>query len=182
MSEESIAVQGFTRVHMVPRVNQGQTVALVFELSNSAPPVAFGAPVDVFQKLIGFVPQVLYEAAKIRKEAGLLEDKKIQAWNWTVDSLNHQANANGTVTLNCMVKGCEINLTLTAEQFMGLLGQDGAHPAAKKEMPKKVNTPKVAAKPTPAKKTVAPVNKVVTKSLAKKAAPLKKTTSKSKSK
>jgi len=180
--QDNIAVQVFTRVHMVPRVNQGQTVALVFELPNSAPPVAFGAPVDVFQKLIGFVPNVLEEAAKIRKEAGLAEDKKFEAWNWTLDSVNHQANPDGTVTLNCMVKGCEINLILTAEQFMGLQQQRVSQLATKKEVLKKANTPKVAAKPIPAKKTVTPVNKTVAKSPAKKAAPIKKTASKSKSK
>ena len=180
--QDNIAVQVFTRVHMVPRVNQGQTVALVFELPNSAPPVAFGAPVDVFQKLIGFVPNVLDEAAKIRKEAGLVEDKKFEAWNWIVDSVNHQANPDGTVTLNCMVKGCEINLVLTAEQFMGIKGQRDTQPATKKEAPKKANTPKVTANPIPAKKTVAQVNKTVAKPPAKKAAPIKKTASKSKSK
>jgi hypothetical protein len=180
--QDNIAVQVFTRVHMVPRVNQGQTVALVFELPNSAPPVAFGAPVDVFQKLIGFVPNVLDEAAKIRKEAGLAEDKKFEAWNWIVDSVNNQANPDGTVTLNCMVKGCELNLVLTAEQFMGIKGQRDTEPATKKEAPKKGSTPKVTANPIPAKKTVAQVNKTVAKSPAKKAAPIKKTASKSKSK
>ena len=128
------------------------------------------------------MPNVLDEAAKIRKEAGLVEDKKFEAWNWIVDSVNHQANPDGTVTLNCMVKGCELNLVLTAEQFMGILGRGVTQPAAKKEAPKKANAPKVAVKPIPAKKTVAKVNKVVTKSLAKKAAPIKKTASKSKSK
>jgi len=175
--QDNIAVQVFTRVHMVPRVNQGQTVALVFELPNSAPPVAFGAPVDVFQKLIGYAPNVLDEAAKIRKGAGLVEDKKFEAWNWTVDSIKRLSNSDGSITLNCMVKGCEINLVLTSEQFMEILERKITQAVDNKQELKKINSSKAIGKATP-------VKNAVSKSPAKKvAAPLKKkTASKSKTK
>lgn len=180
--QDNIAVQVFTRVHMVPRVNQGQTVALVFELPNSAPPVAFGAPVDVFQKLIGFVPNVLDEAARIRKAAGIVEDKTFEPWNWPVDSISQHIGPDGTRSLRCLVKGCEINLLLTNEQFAQLSKQELSSPVGTKEVTKKISANKAPLKQPPTKKTTAAVSKTVSKPIAKKSAPTKKTTSKSKSK
>lgn len=167
MAEESISIQGFTRVHMVPRVNQGRTVAFVYELP-SEPPVAYGAPVQVLQQLFLRIPQVLADAKKVRAEAGLVDAPdapEMVALPWTVESLTPLLSADGQLTLAVQMNDCRVDLALSSEQGLQLLTAltaltpvVEAKPAAKKvkkavdAVPKatapKEKTPKVASKKT----------------------------------
>lgn len=164
MAEESISIQGFTRVHMVPRVNQGRTVAFVYELP-SEPPVAYGAPVQVLQQLFLRIPQVLADAKKVRAESGLVDAPDapgIPAVPWVVESLTPLMGADGQLTLAVQMNDCRVDLALSSEQGLQLLTAltylVEAKPAAKKfkkavdAVPKatapKEKTPKVASKKT----------------------------------
>jgi hypothetical protein len=122
MAEESISVQSFTRVHMVPRVNQGQTVALAFELP-SAPPVAYGAPVQVLQQLFLRIPQVLGDAKKVRAEAGLVDAPNapaVAAVPWTVEAVTAVGGTDEDFVLAVHMNGCRVDLSLSPEQVLGL--------------------------------------------------------------
>jgi len=138
MAEESITIQGFTRVHMVPRVNQGRTVAFVYELP-STPPVAYGAPVQVLQQLFLRIPQVLADAKKVRAEAGLVDAPDAPAMvalPWAVESLTPLLSADGQLTLAVQMNDCRVDLALSSEQGLQLLtaltSLVEAKPAAKK--------------------------------------------------
>jgi hypothetical protein len=141
MAEESITIQGFTRVHMVPRVNQGRTVAFVYELP-STPPVAYGAPVQVLQQLFLRIPQVLADAKKVRAEAGLVDAPDapdapaMVALPWAVESLTPLLSADGQLTLAVQMNDCRVDLALSSEQGLQLLtaltSLVEAKPAAKK--------------------------------------------------
>jgi hypothetical protein len=123
MAEESISIQGFTRVHMVPRVNQGKTVALAFELP-SGPPVAYGAPVQVLQQLFLRIPQVLADAKKVRAEAGLMDAPdapEIAAVPWAVNSVSAVTGADGQLLLAVQMDDCRVDLVLSAEQALQLI-------------------------------------------------------------
>jgi len=185
MAEESISIQGFTRVHMVPRVNQGQTVALAFELP-SGPPVAYGAPVQVLQQLFLRIPQVLADAKKVRAEAGLVDAPDapaIAAVPWVVESVSALTGADGQLNLAVQMNDCRVDLALSAEQALQLIASLTAlvnpKPAAKtvkkaveaapKQAVTKAKTPKVAVKAAvkAAAKPVVDKKKVATKKAAK---------------
>lgn len=181
MAEESISIQGFTRVHMVPRVNQGQTVALAFELP-SGPPVAYGAPVQVLQQLFLRIPQVLADAKKVRAEAGLVgapDAPAIAAVPWVVESVLVTTGADGQLNLAVQMNDCRVDLALSAEQALQLIASLTAlvkpKPAAKtakkaveaapKQAVAKAKTTKVAVKA--AAKPVVDKKKVATKKAVK---------------
>ena len=181
MAEESISIQGFTRVHMVPRVNQGQTVALAFELP-SGPPVAYGAPVQVLQQLFLRIPQVLADAKKVRAEAGLVDAPDapaISAVPWAVESVSALTGTDGQLNLAVQMNDCRVDLALSAEQALQLIASLTAlvkpKPAAKtvkkaveaapKQAVTKAKTPKVAVKA--AAKPAVEKKKVTTKKAAK---------------
>lgn len=148
MAEESISVQGFTRVHMVPRVNQGQTVALAFELPN-APPVAYGAPVQVLQQLFLRIPQVLADAKKVRAQAGLVDAPDapaIAALPWTVESVTAVGEADEQFVLTVHMNGCRADLSLSPEQVLDL-GRLLASIKKPKTQPKKAPKAKVKVDP-----------------------------------
>ena len=172
MAEESISIQGFTRVHMVPRVNQGRTVALAFELP-SGPPVAYGAPVQVLQQIFLRIPQVLADAKKLRTEAGLMDAPDAPAVTtvpWNVESVSLPAIADEGFVFAIQLDGCRLDLSFTLEQLL-MLRQSLAS----------IEKPKVAAKKTPktAKKTE-PKTETPKVALAKKAKPAAKSSLKSK--
>lgn len=188
MAEQSISIQGFTRVHMVPRVNQGQTVALAFELP-SAPPVAYGAPVQVLQQLFLRIPQVLADAKKLRTEAGLVDAPDapaIAAVPWVVESVNASGSADDGLVFAVQMDGCRVDLLFNSQQLMELRRLLTASEKPK-TAPKK--TSKVAEKTEPKKETLkasaakkmktAPVGKALDS--ATKAKPTAKTAAKAKS-
>jgi len=120
--QNDVRVQQFTRVHLVPRVNKGQTVAIAFELPD-LPPVAYGAPVQTFLQLFGMVPQVLSEAKKIRHEAGLVESSENSdnsRISWQVHSINPSLSERGELNLAVDLDGCQINLIFSEQQLMEL--------------------------------------------------------------
>lgn len=122
MAEESVSVQSFTRVHMVPRVNHGQAVALAFELT-SAPPVAYGAPVQVLQQLFLRIPQVLADAKKVRAEAGLVDAPDapvIAALPWAVESVTAVGAADEQFVLTVHMNACRVDLSLSSKQVLDL--------------------------------------------------------------
>lgn len=168
MAEESISVQNFTRVHMVPRVNQGQTVALAFELPG-APPVAYGAPVQVLQQMFLRIPQVLADAKKVRAEAGLVDAPEapvIAAVPWVVESLVASPVNDGQLNLSVQMDGCSVDLSLRLEQASELVALLSLKEKPKGGEAKKVPkaAPKIEAKAAPSK--VLP-SKVVTKEVVK---------------
>jgi len=120
MAEENISIQDFTRVHLVPRVNQGRTVALAFELPN-APPVAYGAPVQVLEQLFRLIPNVLADAKKIRTEAGWVDSKQstttpTPAVPWVVESVTKTSSTDELFVLNIQMDSCSVDLSLGSEQ------------------------------------------------------------------
>lgn len=164
MAEENISVQSFTRVHMVPRVNQGQTVAIAFEIQGS-PPVAYGAPVHVLQQLFLRIPQVLADAKKVRAEAGLVDapDSPVLAVvPWVVESLVASPGNDGQLNLTVQMNGCSVDLSLSLEQASELVAL-----LLSIEKPKGGETKKVA-KAAPKIEAKAVPSKVVTKEAAKK--------------
>lgn len=168
MAEESISVQSFTRVHMVPRVNQGQTVAIAFEIQGS-PPVAYGAPVHVLQQLFLRIPQVLADAKKVRAEAGLVDAPDapvLAALPWAVESLVASPGNDGQLNLAVQMNGCSIDLSLSLEQASELVALLSSKEKPKDELKKVAKAaPKIEAKALPSKETP---SKVVTKEVAKK--------------
>ena len=169
MAEENISVQSFTRVHMVPRVNQGQTVAIAFEIQG-APPVAYGAPVHVLQQLFLRIPQVLADAKKVRAEAGLVDAPDapvLAAVPWVVESLVASPGNDGQLKLAVQMNGCCVDLSLSLEQASELVALLSSKEKPKGGETKKVAkvAPKIEAKALPSK---AVPSKVVTKELAKK--------------
>jgi hypothetical protein len=176
MAEESITIQGFTRVHMVPRVNQGRTVAFVYELP-STPPVAYGAPVQVLQQLFLRIPQVLADAKKVRAEAGLVDAPdapEMVVMPWAVESLTPLLSADGQLTLAVQMNDCRVDLALSSEQGLQLLTTLAslveAKPAAKKvqkpmDAAPKATAPKAASSKAAVSKEKTP--KVASKKTAK---------------
>lgn len=182
MAEPSeIKVQSFTRVHMVPRVNQGKTIALAFELPGAST-VAYGAPVQVLQQLFLRIPQVLADAKKVRAEAGLVDAPDapaIAAVPWVVESVSALTDADGQLNLAVQMNDCRVDLALNAEQTLQLIASLTAlvkpKPAAKtakkaveaapKQAVTKAKTPKLAVKA--ATKPVVDKKKVATKKAAK---------------
>ena len=169
MAEENISVQSFTRVHMVPRVNQGQTVAIAFEIQGS-PPVAYGAPVHVLQQLFLRIPQVLADAKKVRAEAGLVDAPDapvLAAVPWVVESLVASSGNDGQLNLAVQMNGCSVDLSLSLEQASELVALLLSIEKPKGGETKKVAkaAPKIEAKAVPSK---AVPSKVVPKELAKK--------------
>jgi len=169
MAEENISVQSFTRVHMVPRVNQGQTVAIAFEIQGS-PPVAYGAPVPVLQQLFLRIPQVLADAKKVRTEAGLVDAPDapvLAAVPWVVESLAASPGNDGQLKLAVQMNGCSVDLSLSLEQASELVALLSSKEEPKGGETKKVAkvAPKIEAKAVPSK---AVPSKVGTKELAKK--------------
>ena len=169
MAEENISVQSFTRVHMVPRVNQGQTVAIAFEIQGS-PPVAYGAPVHVLQQLFLRIPQVLADAKKVRAEAGLVDAPDapvLAAVPWVVESLAASPGNDGQLKLAVQMNGCSVDLSLSLEQASELVALLSSKEEPKGGETKKVAkaAPKIEAKALPSK---ALPSKEVTKELAKK--------------
>jgi hypothetical protein len=164
MAEENISVQSFTRVHMVPRVNQGQTVAIAFEIQG-APPVAYGAPVHVLQQLFLRIPQVLADAKKVRAEAGLVDAPDapvLAAVPWVVESLVASPGNDGQLKLAVQMNGCSVDLSLSLEQASELVALLSSKEKPKGDEAKKVTkaAPKIEAKAVP--------SKVVPKEVAKK--------------
>jgi hypothetical protein len=163
MAEENISVQSFTRVHMVPRVNQGQTVAIAFEIQG-APPVAYGAPVHVLQQLFLRIPQVLADAKKVRTEAGLVDAPDapvLAAVPWVVESLAASPGNDGQLKLAVQMNGCSVDLSLSLEQASELAALLSSKEKPKDEAKKVAKVaPKIEAKAVP--------SKVVTKEVARK--------------
>ena len=163
MAEENISVQSFTRVHMVPRVNQGQTVAIAFEIQGS-PPVAYGAPVHVLQQLFLRIPQVLADAKKVRAEAGLVDAPDapvLAAVPWVVESLVASPGNDSQLNLAVQMNGCSVDLSLSLEQASELVALLSSKEKPKGELKKVAKVaPKIEAKAVP--------SKVVTKEVAKK--------------
>ena len=163
MAEENISVQSFTRVHMVPRVNQGQTVAIAFEIQGS-PPVAYGAPVHVLQQLFLRIPQVLADAKKVRAEAGLVDAPDapvLAAVPWVVESLVASQGTDGQLNLAVQMNGCSVDLSLSLEQASELVALLSSKEKPKGELKKVAKAaPKIEAKAAPSKE--------VTKEAAKK--------------
>jgi hypothetical protein len=187
MAEQSISIQGFTRVHMVPRVNQGQTVALAFELP-SAPPVAYGAPVQVLQQLFLRIPQVLADAKKVRAEAGLVDAPDapaIAAVPWVVESVAAAGGADDQFVLTVHMNGCRVDLSFTPELVLGLGGLLASIEKPKTE-PKKAPTSKLKVEPKKEAIKVASAKKPKAEKVVKaaatppKAKPIAKTATKSK--
>ena len=187
MAEESITIQGFTRVHMVPRVNQGRTVAFVYELP-SEPPVAYGAPVQVLQQLFLRIPQVLADAKKVRAEAGLVDAPDapaISALPWVVESVTAVGGAEDQLVLTVHMSSCRVDLSLSPEQVhdLGRLlasiekpkTEPKTAPTPKPKVESKKETLKVASERKP--KTAQVVKDVASSSKAK---PIAKTSTKSK--
>ena len=176
MAEENISVQSFTRVHMVPRVNQGQTVAIAVEIQGS-PPVAYGAPVHVLQQLFLRIPQVLADAKKVRAEAGLVDAPDapvLAAVPWVVESLVASPGNDGQLNLAVQMNGCSVDLSLSLEQASELVALLSSIEKPKDEAKKVAKAaPKIEAKALPAK---AVLSKVVTKEAAKKQVLAKPTT------
>ena len=171
MAEENISVQSFTRVHMVPRVNQGQTVAIAFEIQGSTP-VAYGAPVHVLQQLFLRIPQVLADAKKVRSEAGLVDAPDapvLAAVPWAVESLVASPGNDGQLNLAVQMNGCSVDLSLSLEQASELVALLSSKEKPKGDEAKQVAkvAPKIEAKAVP--------SKVVTKEVAKKQVPGKPT-------
>jgi hypothetical protein len=168
MAEENISVQSFTRVHMVPRVNQGQTVAIAFEIQGS-PPVAYGAPVHVLQQLFLRIPQVLADAKKVRAEAGLVDAPDapvLAAVPWVVESLAASPGNDGQIKLAVQMNGCSVDLSFSLEQASELAALLSSIEKPKDEAKKVAKVaPKIEAKAVPSK---AMPSKVVTKEVAKK--------------
>ena len=168
MAEENISVQSFTRVHMVPRVNQGQTVAIAFEIQGS-PPVAYGAPVHVLQQLFLRIPQVLADAKKVRSEAGLVDAPDapvLAAVPWVVESLVASSGNDGQLNLAVQMNGCSVDLSLSLEQASELVALLSLKEKPKGELKKVAKAaPKIETKALPSK--AVPSN-VVTKEAAKK--------------
>jgi hypothetical protein len=107
---------------MVPRVNQGRTVALAFELPG-VPPVAYGAPVQILQQLFLRIPQVLADAKKVRAEAGILDAPDaplIDPVPWIVESCQSSLDKDGQLNLAVQLNGCLIELAFSAEQVSAL--------------------------------------------------------------
>jgi hypothetical protein len=120
--ESNISIQGFTRVHMVPRVNQGRTVALAFELPG-VPPVAYAAPVQTLQQLFLRIPQVLSDAKKVRAEAGISDEPDatfVDPVPWVVESCQPSLDKDGRLNLAVQLNGCLIELAFSAEQVSAL--------------------------------------------------------------
>ena len=168
MAEENISVQSFTRVHMVPRVNQGQTVAIAFEIQG-LPPVAYGAPVHVLQQLFLRIPQVLADAKKVRAEAGLVDAPDapvLAAVPWVVESLVASSGNDGQLNLAVQMNGCSVDLSLSLEQASELVALLSSKEKPKGELKKVAKAaPKIEAKALPSKATP---SKVVIKEVAKK--------------
>jgi len=168
MAEENISVQSFTRVHMVPRVNQGQTVAIAFEIQGS-PPVAYGAPVHVLQQLFLRIPQVLADAKKVRAEAGLVDAPDaptLAAVPWVVESLVASQGTDGQLKLAVQMNGCSVDLSFSLEQASELVALLSSIEKPKDEAKKVAKVaPKIEAKAVPSKSVP---SKVVTKEVAKK--------------
>ncbi len=190
MAEESISIQGFTRVHMVPRVNQGRTVALAFELP-SGPPVAYGAPVQVLQQLFLKIPQVLADARKVRAEAGLVDAPDapaIASVPWEVESLEVSPTSDTSLNLTVHMKGSRVDLMMRSDQALQLssllMSCVAPKPAAKKT--RKAQAAPVSSELAAVKRTVAKTPKATPKAAPKtKAKPVvekKKTESKKVSK
>ncbi len=171
MAEENISVQSFTRVHMVPRVNQGQTVAIAFEIQG-LPPVAYGAPVHVLQQLFLRIPQVLADAKKVRVEAGLVDAPDapvLAAVPWVVESLVASPGNDGQLNLAVQMNGCSVDLSLSLEQASELVALLSSKEKPKGELKKVAKAaPKIEAKTAPSKE--------VTKEAAKKQVLAKPTT------
>jgi hypothetical protein len=168
MAEENISVQNFTRVHMVPRVNQGQTVAIAFEIQG-APPVAYGAPVHVLQQLFLRIPQVLADAKKVRAEAGLVDAPDapvLAAVPWVVESLVASPVNDGQLNLAVQMNGCSVDLSLSLEQASELVALLSSKEKPKGGLKKVAKAaPKIEAKAVPSKSVP---SKVVTKEVARK--------------
>lgn len=122
MSEESISVQRFTRVHMLPRVNQGRVVALAFELPG-AQPVAYGAPVEVLAQLFLQIPYVLEEAKKVRDRAKLVNDFGLRntAKPWVVESFECRVIKDELLAVNMQMAACSFDFQMTSEQSLSLI-------------------------------------------------------------
>ncbi len=122
MSEESISVQRFTRVHMLPRVNQGRVVALAFELPG-AQPVAYGVPVEVLAQLFLQIPHVLEEAKKLRDRAKLVNDFGLRNITkpWIVESFECRVLKDELLAVNMQMTACGFDFQMTSEQSLSLI-------------------------------------------------------------
>jgi len=81
-----VALQSFTRVHLVPRVNGAAAAALVFERRDQEP-LAMSLPLEVMVQVFGVLPQVIAQSSA---EAGAAATPLDVPTPWVLDQLELQ--------------------------------------------------------------------------------------------
>jgi hypothetical protein len=122
-----VALQSFTRVHLVPRVNGAAAAALVFERRDQEP-LAMSVPLEVMGQVFGVLPQVIAQSSA---EAGVAATPLDVPTPWVLDQLELQRDGE-QARLLVQVQGVRLQLQLQPEMVLALAKQlGGGRKAAK---------------------------------------------------
>ena len=138
---KKVALQSFTRVHLVPRVNGSAAAALVFERRDQEP-LAMSVPLEVMGQVFGVLPQVIAQSSA---EAGVAATPLDVPTPWVLDQLELQRDGE-QARLLVQVQGVRLQLQLQPEMVLALAKQLGGA-----DKPKAVKSPKASKPPVPSK-------------------------------
>lgn len=137
---KAIALQAFTRVHLVPRVNGTAAAALVFERQDQEP-LAMSLPLEVMGQVFGVFPQVIGLTAAQGEGGSVPPGPPLAPATWTPDGLDLQVE-DAQARLLLRVAGVQVYLQPSTAQLQALAAQLAVHLAPVPTVAKRVAKPR----------------------------------------